>query len=113
MSVSDQTLDRIRSQLREAKDIGGNVPQDLYTHLTEVFNRILLHHSGDAYDKFEEISGLVKQKDLKFHDVQLDSQVNAAVAEQAKTERQQWIEKSYNLINEVNFPSFQSRCFTI
>ena len=66
MSVNEQTLERIRAQLREAKDIGGNVPQDLYSHLTEVFNRILLHHSNDAYDKFEEISALVKQTDLKF-----------------------------------------------
>ena len=66
MSVNEATLDRIRAQLREAKDIGGNVPQDLYTHLTEVFNRILLHHSGDAFEKFEEISALVKKTDLKF-----------------------------------------------
>ena len=101
MSVSEQTLDRIRAQLRDAKDIGGNVPQDLYTHLTEVFNRILLHHSGDAYEKFEEISGLVKQKDLKFRDVQIDSQVNTAEEEAQRTERQLWVQKSYNLINEV------------
>ena len=87
MSVNEATLDRIRAQLREAKDIGGNVPQDLYTHLTEVFNRILLHHSGDAFEKFEEISGLVKQKDLKFRDVQIDSQVNSAEEEAQRTER--------------------------
>ena len=60
MSIKEDTLKRIQQQLREAKDIGGNVPQDLYTHLTEVFNRILLHHADDAYDKFEEISALVK-----------------------------------------------------
>ena len=60
MSISEETLQRIQDQLRAARDIGGNVPQDLYTHLTEVFNRILLHHSEDAYDKFEEISALVK-----------------------------------------------------
>ena len=73
MSVDSATVNRIRQQLKEAHDIGGNVPQDLYTHLTEVFNRILLHHQDNAFDKFEEISGLVKQKDLKFRDVQLDS----------------------------------------
>ena len=67
MSVNEQTIERIRAQLRAAKDIGGNVPQDLYSHLTEVFNRILLHHSNDAYDKFEEISTLVKQTNLKFN----------------------------------------------
>lgn len=52
------------------------MPQDLYTHLTEVFNRILLHHSEDAYDKFEEISALVKQTDLKFKDPSFDHELN-------------------------------------
>ena len=76
MSVNEATLERIRQQLREAHDIGGNVPQDLYTHLTEVFNRILMHHTEDAYDKLEEISGLVKQTDLKFKDPKFDFEVN-------------------------------------
>ena len=66
--MTEETLDRIRSQLREARDIGGAVPQDLYTHLTEVFNRVLQHSSDDAYDRFEEISALVKQTDLKYKD---------------------------------------------
>ena len=59
-SINEETLERIRGQLREARDIGGSVPQDLYTHLTEVFNRILLLQNDEAYDKFEEISALVK-----------------------------------------------------
>ena len=46
--------------------MGGRVPQDLYSHLSEVFNRILLYHPFDAYDKFEEISTLVKKTHLKF-----------------------------------------------
>ena len=102
MSVNEQTLERIRCQLREARDIGGNVPQDLYSHLTEVFNRILLHHSEDAYDKFEEISGLIKQKDLKFKDVQLDCKVNASVDAKKICAREEWIRKSKNLLNEVS-----------
>jgi len=66
MSVNAETLERIKTQLRESRDIGQHVPQDLYSHLTEVFNRILLHHPYDAYDKFEEISALVKKTHLKF-----------------------------------------------
>lgn len=64
--------------MREARDIGGSVPQDLYTHLTEVFNRVLVHASDDAYDRFEEISALVKQTDLKFKDPKNDKDLNAA-----------------------------------
>jgi hypothetical protein len=102
MSINEQTLERIRAQLRQAKDIGGNVPQDLYSHLTEVFNRILLHHSDDAYDKFEEISALVKQTDLKFKDPKNDFELNAANSARAVSEREQWVTRSKNLLNEVN-----------
>ena len=102
MSINEQTLERIRCQLREARDIGGNVPQDLYTHLTEVFNRILLHHSEDAYDRLEEISALVKQTDLKFKDPKNDAELNAACGAQAVSERDQWVQRSKNLLNEVN-----------
>ena len=91
MSINEATLERIRSQLREVRDIGGNVPQDLYTHLTEVFNRVLLHHADNAYDKFEEISALVKQTDLKFKDPRNDFELNAAMGARAVSERDQWV----------------------
>ena len=102
MSVNEQTLERIKTQLREARDIGGNVPQDLYSHLTEVFNRILLHHADNAYDQFEEISALVKQTDLKFKDPKNDFELNAGCAARTVTARDQWVQKSRNLLNEVN-----------
>jgi hypothetical protein len=102
MSINEQTLERIRSHLREARDIGGNIPQDLYSHLTEVFNRILLHHADDAYDRFEEISALVKQTDLKFKDPANDFELNAACSEQAVSERAAWVKRSRNLLNDVN-----------
>ena len=86
MSINEQTLERIKAQLRQGKDIGGNVPQDLYSHLTEVFNRILLHHPDDAYDKFEEISALVKSTDLKFKDPKFDFDVNAEHSAPGTTE---------------------------
>lgn len=94
MSINPETLERIKDQLRQGKEIGGNVPQDLYSHLTEVFNRILLHHPKDAYDKFEEISSLVKQTDLKFKDPKNDWEVNKAHREPVSTDAQQWIKKS-------------------
>lgn len=103
MSISVETLDKIREQLREAKNVGGSVPQDLYSHLTEVFNRIMLHHQSDAFDKFEEISALVKRTHISFKDPKRDFEVNAHSAAQnhAEVERQRWIEKSKNLLNEV------------
>jgi hypothetical protein len=57
----------VKSHLREAKadSHGSIVKHDLYNHLTEVFNRIMLHHPYNAFDKFEEISQLVKATHLK------------------------------------------------
>jgi radial spoke head protein 4A len=78
------------------------VPQDLYTHLTEVFNRILLHHSKDAFEKFEEISALVKKTDLKFQDPKYDFEVNAEYGAKKITPEEAWVARSKNLLNEVN-----------
>lgn len=76
MSVTLDTLERIKQQLKQARDNGSTIRQDLYTHLTEVFNRIILQHPYDAYDKFEEISLLVKKTNLKVKDPKYDYEVN-------------------------------------
>jgi hypothetical protein len=76
MSVGPDTLERIKNQLKEAQNTGHGVQQDLYSHLTEVFNKVIMNNPADAYDKFEEISALVKQTHLKFKDPQMDSEVN-------------------------------------
>lgn len=60
MSVSFETLDKLKKELQQVKELGMPIKADLYSHLTEVFNRIMLHHPDDGYEKFEEISALVK-----------------------------------------------------
>lgn len=71
------TLDSIKAQLRRESDLGSNVKADLYSHLTEVFTRIIQHHPEDAYDKFEEISNLVKKNNLKIINPKYDFELNA------------------------------------
>jgi hypothetical protein len=104
MSISHETLEKIRKQLHEAKNIGGSVPNDLYSHLTEVFNRIMMYHQADAYEKFEEISTLVKRTHLNFADPKHDFEVNASAAAKSAEDkaREAWIRKSKNLLNEVS-----------
>lgn len=101
MSVSLETLERIKAQLKQARDQGSTVKLDLYTHLTEVFNRIMLHHPYDAYDKFEEISHLVKQTHLKIKDPKFDYDVNSIQHEQTNPQKEAWIKKCQNLLKEV------------
>ena len=81
MSVTLETLDKLRDQLKQIKDLGTPIKADLYTHLTEVFNRIMLHHPHDAFDKFEEISGLVKKTNFKIKDPNNDYEVNTKAGE--------------------------------
>lgn len=76
MSVSLETLEKLKNELKEVKDLGTPIKADLYSHLTEVFNRIMLHHPNDAYDKFEDISALVKRTNFKISDPKFDIEVN-------------------------------------
>lgn len=63
MSVAvetDDKLNSILSQLKQPKELGAGVKNDLYAHLTEVFSRIMQYHPYDGFEKFEEISIIVK-----------------------------------------------------
>ena len=44
----------------------------VYSHLTEVFTRIMQHHPYDGFDKFEEISHLVKKTKMKINNPKFD-----------------------------------------
>ena len=41
----------------------------------------MLHHPNDAFDKFEEISGLVKKTNFKIKDPNNDYEVNTKAGE--------------------------------
>lgn len=47
--------------MKDAKGEG----TDLYSHLLEVFNLLILHYPDDSLDKLEEVSHLIKFKDSK------------------------------------------------
>ena len=79
MSVSIETLEKLKAHLRQQKQIGQPISQDLYSHLIEVFNRVILHHPNDGFDKFEEISALVKQTNFKITDPKTDFNVNSGM----------------------------------
>ena len=80
-----------------AKQIDSSVKSDLYSHLTEVFNRIMLNHQYDAFDKLEEISALVKETHLRIKDPQFDHQVNS-ISAKTNAEHDKLLEKLKNLL---------------
>ena len=83
------------------------IKADLYSHLTEVFNRIMLHNPENGYENFEEISALVKQTNFKIQDPALDTDVNAKAGVVSNKEMFEQIEKWKNLLNE--YPDLVSK----
>jgi len=69
-----------------------------------------MYHKNDAFDKFEEISALVKRSHLSFSDPKRDYEVNDAKSRKSEADiaREAWITKSRNLLNEVSFICFNS-----
>jgi hypothetical protein len=100
MSVGLNTLERINTQLKEAKNIGVSAQNDLYTHLTQVFNKIMLHHREDGFDRLEEISQLLKQTHCQMKDPASDQEVNAIKTQQKNPELTLWLQRSHNLLSE-------------
>lgn len=62
-----------------------------------------MHHKNDAFDKFEEISALVKRSHISFSDPKRDYEVNDSKSRKNETDTvtEAWITKSRNLLNEV------------
>jgi len=62
-----------------------------------------MHHKTDAFDKFEEISALVKRSHLSFSDPKRDYEVNDSKSRrnEADVAREAWITKSRNLLSEI------------
>ena len=73
----DAKLQSIMAQLKQEKDLGNHLRSDLYSHLAEVFSRILQYHPNDAFDKFEDISILVKETNFCIKDPRYDNEISS------------------------------------
>jgi len=103
MSVSLNTLEKLKTQLQQVKDLGTPIKADLYTHLTEVFNRIMLHHPDNAYEKFEEVSGIVKQTNFKIEDPKKASDINNQSGVIKNQQYLAQIKLAKDLLDEVHY----------
>lgn len=64
MSAESETFKDLKKTLEKPQDLGA-VKTDLFSHITEIINRILSTHKHEAYQKFEDISILIKKTQLK------------------------------------------------
>lgn len=81
--------------------MGDSVKADLYSHLTEVFSRIIQYHNDDAFEKFEEISNMVKATNLKVANPKHDYEINGGNGQVTNQYVLDLIEKFKNLLKEL------------
>ena len=60
----------------------------------------MLHHPHDAFDKFEEISGLVKKTNFKIKDPNNDYEVNTKAGEVTNQQMLQLLDKARRLLQD-------------
>lgn len=99
-----KNYDNLKTLLKNAKSTSGS---DLYQHLTEVFNKLILHYPSDAFDKFEEVSYLCKNKSLNLDEfLKIDDTRNYDKLAQSL---QDWIKKAPELVFEVRTSTTHSK----
>lgn len=76
--------------------------KQLCMHMRELMSRVKHSTTGDAYDKFEEISMMVKRSKLNFVNPQTASAVNATNSNPEKKMAREMIAKCRDLLNEVS-----------
>jgi hypothetical protein len=98
-----QKLEEIKKQLNVQKDLSAHIKSDMYTHLSEVLARITKFHPYDGFDRFEEISTLVKETKTKRENAKPDADLNAKSAPPSITAKEAlaYIEKAKTLLSEM------------
>lgn len=99
MSCQLETIEDMKNKLKDEKRLG-KVSLDFYTHIKALFNRIMLYHKHDSFDKFEEISQLVKKTHLSIRDPMKDSEVNKPLPTKKSEVVHHYITELRHLIQE-------------
>ena len=106
MSAEPDTFQTVKALLQKSKQVGA-IKVDLFGHITEIINRILAHHKYDAYQKFEEISYLIKKTQLKVKNPKPMDQVKELNADQTQLELDRYVDEVRSLLyNKISVPSY-------
>ena len=111
MSCQLETIEGMKTRLKQNKKVG-KISLDFYTHLKEVFYYIchkfaespsldrMMYDKHDSYEKFEEISHLVKKTHLQIRDPLKDSEINKPIPVKKSEIVDQYINDFRSLIKE-------------
>lgn len=98
MSKEGDTFSGVKSLLQKSKQVGA-IKVDLFTHITEIVNRIISSHKYDAYQKFEEVSMLIKKTQLNIKNPKHIDQIQELNVEEVQSELDRYIEEVRGLLN--------------
>ena len=73
---TDANLNIVMEKLKADQDLGNHVSSDMVSHLSEMLSRILQYHHYDAFEKFEEISLIVKSNNFNVKNASKDDQLS-------------------------------------
>lgn len=93
------TFDNVKAVLQKSRQVGA-IKTDLFSHITEIINRIIAHHKYDAYQKFEEISLLVKKTQLKIKNSMPIEEFRKLSSKDANSELDLYVDTLRDLLNE-------------
>jgi hypothetical protein len=99
MSTEVDTFESVKANLQNSKKVGAT-KVDLFSHVTEIINRILAHHKYDAYQKFEEISLLIKKTQLDVPNPKNSEEIKNIEESQVKKELDNYVKNLRNLLSE-------------
>ena len=98
MSKEVDTFLGMKSLLQKSKQVGA-IKVDLFTHITEIINRIISSHKYDAYQKFEEISMLIKKTQLSIKNPKNFKEIEQLKGDEVQSELDRYVEEVRNLLN--------------
>jgi len=98
MSTELDTFIGVKSLLQKTKKSGA-IKVDLFSHITEIVNRIISNHKYDAYQKFEEISILIKKTQLNIKNPKPLTDIQALKVDEAQSELDSYVSEVRSLLN--------------
>lgn len=99
MSTESDTFQGVKHLLQKSKQVGA-IKTDLFTHITEIVNRIISHHKYDAYQKFEEISLLIKKTQLNIKNPKTSEEIKQLSQENANIALDKYVDEVRALLSE-------------
>jgi len=99
MSSEVDTFQSIKGLLQKSQQVGA-IKVDLFSHITEIVNRIISHHKYDAYQKFEEISLLVKKTQLKIKNPKPIEEFRKLNSDDANNQLDKYVDSVRSLLND-------------